>query len=626
MKSDEKMFGLFAKSIGENNLLSASGDNPYKIETNKKTFYIYLKKIGSAHLPGKPDVSRIQIPQSTKFDCVIKSDLTFFAIGYDFVDRVYIIWNPEKVKQRLNQSKNFSLYSTFTYQHLVRGQQQSYHYISKQMQDAMIVLPEDLQDVINNPKSYFDSEEVPLSDKTTGSIDWEGMFTNPAGKLTKLANPALLEKLRGCLLQPYPSIPYACNIIVEFYGTDRFPNMELSDWLGLINNIDWNLPEQILAAQQTQSIEEPVENVETNIPVDTPATHRRWSNEDFVLALDLYFKLRHTGYSARTPEIISLAKKLNRTPASIDMRLRNYEYANSGRGLSGGGRYMEIWNKYGNNRELLKKDVERILSNKENESQVEQEIPNTLTLHIIRNRRWTEEEMILALNLYFKLPFGQFQSKNPDVIALAKLINRTASSVAMRLCNYEYVNTGKGLSGGATQCRPIWNKYVNNREQLKKDINEILLKYQDIVQPGKFIFRKLVDKSVLRQGLTIPKEYHSALQEFCPAIKRHGAIVHVKVQIDRVLYDAELRNQNFNEKNWAGHGDVIQIRYTPQSPVAQKIRQLFYSTNKFIDHTLSRKISHKKSRIRIPDNKKEYIDIYTTNEKDMLHFECIFNR
>ena len=98
------------------------------------------------------------------------------------------------------------------------------------------------------------------------------------------------------------------------------------------------------------------------------------------------------------------------------------------------------------------------------------------------------------------------------------------------------------------------------------------------------------------------------------------------MQIDRVLYNAELRNQNFNEKNWAGHGDVIQIRYTPQSPIAQKIRQLFYSTNKFIDHALSRKISHKKSRIRIPDNKKEYMDIYTTNEKDMLHFECIFNR
>lgn len=363
MKRDEKMLDLFIKLIGENKILSISGDNPYRIETNKKAFYIYLKKIGSAHLPGKPDVSRIQIPQSTKFDCVIQSDLTFFAIGYDFVDRVYIIWNPEKVKQRLNQSKNFSLYSTFTYQHLVREQQKSYHYISKQIQDAMIILPEDLQDVLINPKSYFDSEDAPLVDQMTGPIDWERMFTNPAGKLTKLANPALLEKLKDCLLQPYPSIPYACNIIEDFYGRDRFPNMELSDWVGLINNIDWNLPKQILAAQQTQQIEEPAENIETNVLENTPTIRRRW----------------------------------------------------------------------------------------------------------------TEEEMILALNLYFKLSFGQFQSKNPDIIALAKLINRTASSVAMRLCNYEYVNTGKGLSGGVTQCRPIWNKYINNREQLNKDVKEILL-------------------------------------------------------------------------------------------------------------------------------------------------------
>lgn len=247
MKSDEKILDLFLKLIRENNILSISGDNPYKIETNKMAFYIYLKKIGSAHLPGKPDVSRIQIPQSTKFDCVIQSGLTFFAIGYDVVDRVYIIWNPEKVKQRLNQCKNFSLYSTFTYQHLVRVQQKSYHYISKQIQDAIIVLPDTLEDVLINPKSYFDSEEIPLFNEMSSQIDWEGMYTTSNGKLTALANPVLLEKLKECLLQPYPSIPYACNIIVEFYGTDRFPNMELSDWLGLINNIDWNLPDQIIA-------------------------------------------------------------------------------------------------------------------------------------------------------------------------------------------------------------------------------------------------------------------------------------------------------------------------------------------------------------------------------------------
>ena len=37
---------------------------------------------------------------------------------------------------------------------------------------------------------------------------------------------------------------------------------------------------------------------------------------------------------------------------------------------------------------------------------------------------WTHEEMILVLNLYLKLPFGKMDSRNPDVIHLANIINR----------------------------------------------------------------------------------------------------------------------------------------------------------------------------------------------------------
>lgn len=53
------------------------------------------------------------------------------------------------------------------------------------------------------------------------------------------------------------------------------------------------------------------------------------------------------------------------------------------------------------------------------------------------NKDWTRDEHILAFNLYCKLPFGKFHRNNPDVIALANLIHRTPSSVAMKLGNIE---------------------------------------------------------------------------------------------------------------------------------------------------------------------------------------------
>ena len=366
MKIDEKILDLFIEAIGKNCIVSTSGDNPYKIETNKKTFYIYLKQIGSAHLPGKPDVSRIQIPQSTKFDCVIQSDLTFFAIGYDFVERVFIIWDPEKVKSRLNQSKNFSLYSTYAHQHLVRVEEKTFHYKSKQIQDAIIILPEELEHVLMNYTMYFEDEEKSQPQRSTESIDWEGMFINSDGKLTKLANPALLEKLKECLQQPYPSIPQACNIIVGFYGKDRFPNMELHDWISVINNIDWDLPDKILTANKKDTAEEKLSTSDENSnDVNIQTGSILHTDEVMILALDLYIKVVTKQILDIPSEVNSLAKKIGLTSSTITDYLLDYSYIHAGKGLSEGAeRCKPFWDKYVMRDDflLLQKKVKKILN------------------------------------------------------------------------------------------------------------------------------------------------------------------------------------------------------------------------------------------------------------------------
>jgi putative restriction endonuclease len=53
---------------------------------------------------------------------------------------------------------------------------------------------------------------------------------------------------------------------------------------------------------------------------------------------------------------------------------------------------------------------------------------------------WTREELILALNLYLKLPFGKLHSGNPEIIHLAYLLGRTPGSIAMRLNNFASVD------------------------------------------------------------------------------------------------------------------------------------------------------------------------------------------
>lgn len=88
------------------------------------------------------------------------------------------------------------------------------------------------------------------------------------------------------------------------------------------------------------------------------------------------------------------------------------------------------------------------------------------------NKPWTEDEFILALELYFRIPFGSISKTNPDIIKLAQLIGRTPSSVGMRLCNYAHLDPNlpaDGLSGGGKNCVTYWDRYANNLSQLKID-------------------------------------------------------------------------------------------------------------------------------------------------------------
>ena len=67
---------------------------------------------------------------------------------------------------------------------------------------------------------------------------------------------------------------------------------------------------------------------------------------------------------------------------------------------------------------------------------------------------WTKEELILALNLYLKLPFGKMHKGTVEVKQLSKIINRSPSAIAMRLGNFASVDPYHqkrgigGLSGG----------------------------------------------------------------------------------------------------------------------------------------------------------------------------------
>lgn len=86
--------------------------------------------------------------------------------------------------------------------------------------------------------------------------------------------------------------------------------------------------------------------------------------------------------------------------------------------------------------------------------------------------RWTKEQLKLAFHLYCQLPFGKLHSRNPEIIRLAKLINRTPGAVAMKLVNFASLDpaitsTGRtGLGNAGSLDREVWAEFHADWEAL----------------------------------------------------------------------------------------------------------------------------------------------------------------
>lgn len=107
-------------------------------------------------------------------------------------------------------------------------------------------------------------------------------------------------------------------------------------------------------------------------------------------------------------------------------------------------------------------------------------------------RTWTKDELILAFALYLKLPFGKMHRNTTEVVELAGIINRTPSAVAMRLVNfagvdpYHQARGVSGLQGGTKQCQPIWDEFIDNKEELIYKSETLLATKQNIHIENKY--------------------------------------------------------------------------------------------------------------------------------------------
>jgi len=98
-------------------------------------------------------------------------------------------------------------------------------------------------------------------------------------------------------------------------------------------------------------------------------------------------------------------------------------------------------------------------------------------------KQWSEFDRLVALGLYCELPFGRFHQHNPRIIEVAQKLERSPSSVAMKLSNLaslDPVITGsgrKGLAGASQADRDLWQEFS---EQPSKIMPEIVVAMESL--------------------------------------------------------------------------------------------------------------------------------------------------
>src|SRR5687767_2260538 len=82
---------------------------------------------------------------------------------------------------------------------------------------------------------------------------------------------------------------------------------------------------------------------------------------------------------------------------------------------------------------------------------------------------WTRDQLLMALRLYMRTPFGKLHGKNPDIIALAKKIGRTPGALAMKASNFASIDpklNRKGLANASFADHAIWAEFEGNPTKL----------------------------------------------------------------------------------------------------------------------------------------------------------------
>lgn len=137
-----------------------------------------------------------------------------------------------------------------------------------------------------------------------------------------------------------------------------------------------------------------------------------------------------------------------------------------------------------------------------------------------------------------------------------------------------------------------------------------------------YICKKEIDWSTLTDGFTLPYDYQVRFYENMEGYMQRGDIRIIRLYLEGKEH--QVKHYNVNNPKEKRNKDCYQLRYSAGSSFAIHLRELFITSYNFFSGMRVLRPNGDRTRIILPDDKKEYIAIYTTEYADTFVVEPIW--
>ena len=136
-----------------------------------------------------------------------------------------------------------------------------------------------------------------------------------------------------------------------------------------------------------------------------------------------------------------------------------------------------------------------------------------------------------------------------------------------------------------------------------------------------FLFRHVVDWSLLTDGFHIQTEMHKLVYALPGGALSHGEHRQIRILLEGEEFRVNLNNIGFSRSVYPDHPDLLQVRYTEKSAIARKLQAIFYDDYQYLK--AAKALAKPRQHLSLPKDNLDEIVFYGTPLPDVYVMECL---